>query len=162
MDLVLIRERVALLSAPCQAWTQGKLYVDGLAICDTLEPSDMGFTSDTSPGIIFAAKEQGLIAVPRGRYEILMSVPSPSWSKSPWAWGLTRGRMPRLSMVPCFVGVLIHPGNTVADTRGCILVGQASGQPGRLVSSRATFTYLWRLMEAAHIRGDEIWITIKY
>ena len=40
-----------------------------------------------------------------------------------------------LTPVPGRTGILIHPGNTVHDTQGCILIGQEQ-EPGKVLQSR--------------------------
>ncbi|MBP3774873.1 MAG: hypothetical protein ILA34_05950 [Bacteroidaceae bacterium] len=64
--------------------------------------------------------------------------------------------LPLLRHVPHFEGVRIHAGNTVHDTQGCILVGQALA-PGRLRASRAALERLMRLLE----RGADSAIDIR-
>jgi hypothetical protein len=53
--------------------------------------------------------------------------------------------MPRLLNVPCFEGILIHPGNTNADTEGCILVGK-NKLPGKVCESVDTFFKLYKVL----------------
>lgn len=56
------------------------------------------------------------------------------------------GKTLRLHGVSNFSNVLVHVGNTAADTRGCILVGKGtdnSSKPSRLVSSRVVSNYLY-------------------
>ena len=49
--------------------------------------------------------------------------------------------MPLIQNVPGFDGVLFHPGNTVRDTRGCILVGY-NDSVGMLSNSRDAYMSL--------------------
>ena len=64
--------------------------------------------------------------------------------------------------MPAFDGVLIHPGNTQADTLGCILPGENKVK-GKVVNSAMAF---YRLMDAhllpAYRRGEKITIEIRY
>jgi len=53
--------------------------------------------------------------------------------------------------VPGYTGVRIHPGNTKADTLGCILVGQSRGTDS-IGASRAAFGVLMPKLEAAAAR----------
>ena len=63
---------------------------------------------------------------------------------------------PRLHDVPGFEGVLIHEGNTPADTEGCILVGQSRVQD-EILQSRAAFGALFPKLQAAQ---EPIYITV--
>ena len=155
MNLVIVRKyRKAL-------YTIGKLYVDGVPFCDTLEDPDRGLSSIMSVEEISARKVYGDTAIPTGYYDVSMSFVSPKFANRSWAWPYG-GIVPRLVGVPGFEGILIHPGNTNADTMGCILPGQ-NNVKGRV--NESTITYL-RLMDnylmPAHLRGDQITISIRY
>ena len=106
-------------------YTIGKLYIDGVYFCDTLEDT----VRDISKGNC-TAKIYGRTAIPSGTYDVLYNY-SPRYKKL----------MPRLMDVPCFSGILIHPGNTHKDTDGCILVGE-NKQVGKVLNSRTTFDKL--------------------
>jgi hypothetical protein len=59
-------------------------------------------------------------------YYVNMNTISPKYSnfsKYPYAEPYN-AKMPRITNVPGYDGVLIHPGNTKRDTSGCILVGE--------------------------------------
>ena len=52
-----------------------------------------------------------------------------------------------LEQVPGFTHILIHPGNTVADTEGCLLVGARAGMlhgQAAVLQSRAYYQRLYR------------------
>ena len=128
------------------AYTIGRLYVDGVYFCDTLEDKVRPRNK----------KVWGKTAIPAGRYRVTMKVKSPKYSKkTSFAW--TGGRMPRLLEVPNFEGILIHPGNRHTDTDGCILVGENKAV-GMVLNSVATFKRLWPILDKAK---EEIWITIE-
>lgn len=86
-----------------ETYTIGKLYVDGVYFCDTLEnpvrPEGVKIPNET--------------AIPYGTYEVVVNF-SPKFKRV----------LPRLLNVPMFDGILIHRGNSVKDTSGCILVGE--------------------------------------
>ena len=95
-------------------------------------------------------KVMGRTAIPEGKYRIRMS-PSKKFHRM----------MPYLMEVPNFTGVMIHPGNRVEDTEGCILVGERD-KPNRLVHSRKTFEWLYEtLFEQANEEGGELEIVIE-
>ena len=88
-------------------YTIGKLYIDGVAYCDTLEDCDRGLTQDMPLEEIQAKKVYGKTAIPTGTYEIDMNTVSPKFKDRSWAkpYG---GKLPRLVNVPGYEGVLIH------------------------------------------------------
>lgn len=81
-------------------FTLGVLTVDG---------KDFGYTVEDT---IREVKVHGKTAIPEGRYRV------------DWTLSQRFGRyMPLLLNVPGFRGIRIHPGNSAADTEGCILPG---------------------------------------
>lgn len=114
--------------------TFGVLLINGLPFCVTCEEP-------------WKNNQKGVSCIPAGRY--LCKKHSGPRFKDVW----------QLMDVPGRSAVLIHNGNTTADTEGCILVGQNysrfSGIPGVGGSKLA--------LEA--LRGylpDEFWIDISY
>lgn len=139
-------------------YTIGRLYVDGELFCDTLEDRDR----DINRNGVFDNGEQKVYAqtaIPNGRYRITMNVQSPKFSKKS-AYDWCGGYLPRLLEVPDFTGVLIHSGNSSADSAGCVLVGKNT-VVGRLTESMATLKKLYPLLKRASDKGEEIWITVK-
>ena len=143
-------------------WTHGRLSTDeGGFLCWTLEDTDRGLRQDMPLEEIKRRKVYGQTAIPAGRYPIQLRV-SPRLKDRPYAkpYG---GKFPVLEDVPGFSGVMIHPGTTVEDTRGCLLVGMLrSGIRGRIFDSQAAFRdlmdyYIW----PAYQRGEKIWLTIE-
>ena len=108
-------------------YTIGRLSVDGLYFCDTLE--------DRVHDLSCEPKIPGRTAIPAGRYEV------------------TVNRSPR------FTGILIHRGNTAADTSGCILVGE-NREPGRVVNSTPYELRLTQMLKEAQQWGEKNYITI--
>lgn len=90
--------------------TIGSLSVDGDFRCWTCEDPVRG---DGDPAAVNAWKVPGKSAIPYGLYAVQIT-PSQRFQRL----------MPLLIAVPGFTGVRIHPGNTAADTEGCILVGR--------------------------------------
>ena len=144
-----------------EGYTIGKLYIDGVAFCETLEDRDIGLKNTMSLEEIKALKKAGITAIPTGTYNVRMDVVSAKYSKSTWYINNCHGsKMPRLENVPGYEGILIHPGNTAADTEGCILVGQNKVK-GKVINSKETFLQLYNKMYAAFLKGEKIEITIK-
>lgn len=134
--------------------TIGKLYIDNKYFCDTLEDK----VRDSNKSGQFDGSEKkihGQTAIPYGTYKVVMNIVSPKFKDRPWAkpYG---GKLPRLLNVPSFDGVLIHVGNTVKDTLGCILVGKHNG--GETIS-QSTYTFN-QLMSILTKTKESISITI--
>ena len=128
-------------------YTVGILYVDGRRICETLEDTVRDY------------KIPGQTAIPAGHYVIDMSTISPRFRQRSWA-KLYGGIVPRLMSVPGFEGILIHPGNTAADTEGCILVGR-NREVGKVLDSQATYRRLMdEYLMPAKYAGQKITIEI--
>lgn len=144
---------------PKATYTIGRLYVDGVYECNTLEDRDRGLYKQDSLDQIKSLKVYGETAIPRGIYRVLMNVVSAKYAAVAWFKKLCGGKMPRLPEVPGFDGILIHTGNTALDTNGCILVGKNT-KVGQLTESRATFQKLYKKMKAANDRGEVITIEI--
>lgn len=67
--------------------------------------------------------------------------------------------MPHVMDVPNFTGIRIHPGNTDADTSGCVLVGKEYGED-RVNESRAAFDPLFGKIRGALAKGESVTLTI--
>lgn len=144
-----------------EGYTIGKLYVDGVAFCETLEDRDRGLKSSMPLEEIKAMKKAATTAIPTGAYWVRMDIISPKYSTKEWYIRNCHGaRMPRLENVPGYEGVLVHPGNTAADTEGCILVGRNKVK-GKVVQSKETFMLLYNKMYEAYSKGERIRIAIK-
>lgn len=94
--------------------TLGELWIDGVFQCFTLE--------DTWR----EEKVAGKTCIPTGKYEIKLR-PAGSWHERNKALGFDLGVL-HLQDVPGFEWILIHWGNYVTNTDGCILVGEAKGE----------------------------------
>ena len=105
--------------------TIGELSVDGVFECFTLE--DM----------VRPVKVPGMTAISEGVYVVSVSFSD-----------RFKRLLPEVHNVPNFTGVRIHPGNTDADTEGCILVGQTKAADF-IGNSRAAFDKLFPKIQAA-------------
>lgn len=121
-------------------YTIGQLYVNNEYFCDTLEDTDRDLEQNMPEDKISKLKVYGQTAIPKGVYKIDMNTISSKFKDKSWAKPLD-GKVPRLLNVPGFEGVLIHPGNVVADTYGCILVG-INKTTGTVSDSVLTFNKL--------------------
>ena len=86
-------------------YTIGKLSIDGLYVCDTIEDKVR---------VLNSAKDKvyGFTAIPRGEYKADVAFSNKF-----------RYNVVRLFGVPYFEGIYIHKGNTEKDSLGCIIVG---------------------------------------
>lgn len=141
MDLLLKR------IARRDTYTIGKLYIDGVYFCDTIEDCDRGLDQSLPVCVNKKKKVYGKTAIPTGRYQVTLSMQSPRFSKKK-QYDFCKGYLPRLINVPAFEGVLIHIGNTAADSEGCILVGK-NKVVGKVLESTATFHALYEKLKEA-------------
>ena len=117
----------------------GRLLIDGEYFCDTLElPEERAIPYG------FYALTLNVVSLRFGRYKVYEKIGY---------------RLPRLLNVPGREGILIHPGNSVDDTSGCILVGKR-GHCCRLLNSRNTFFALYERLEGAVAAGESLELTI--
>ena len=142
-----------------ETYTIGRLYVNDVFFCNTLEDRDRGLKQTDHPDYIKARKVYAETAIPTGTYEVAMNVTSPKYSAVAWYWKLCQGKMPRLMKVPGFEGILVHPGSTALDSAGCLLVGKNT-KVATLTESKATFEKLYKKMKAAYDKGETITIEI--
>ena len=128
----LILKRIALRDT----YTIGKLYIDGVYFCDTLEDKvrDLNKNGKFDNG---EKKVYSETAIPYGTYKVDINTVSPRFKNRVWAKPYC-GKIPRLLNVNSFEGVLIHPGTTSKDTSGCLLVGRNT-IVGKLTQSQNTF-----------------------
>lgn len=116
-------------------YTIGKLYVNGVYFCDTLEDKDRGLDDRMSEAEIKAKKVYGQTAIPTGRYNVTLTHSRKFGRVLPLLWN-----------VKGFDGVRIHRGNTAKDTYGCPLVGKNKAK-GMVLDSAKTETALLRMMK---------------
>ena len=139
-----------------ETYTIGRLYVDGNYCCDTIEDRDRGLSQSLPVSVNIAKKRKGMTAIPTGRYRVTLEVKSPRFSKfKSYAW--CDGYLPRLINVPAFDGILIHAGNTAANTDGCLLVGE-NKVVGKVLNSMDTLKRLYAILKTAK---DNIYITVE-
>lgn len=122
--------------------TLGSLYIDGIFECFTLEDKDRHLESG-------GKKIAGETAIPKGTYQVIIDYSNRFQEK-----------MPHILSVPDFEGIRIHPGNTDADTHGCILVGQVKSSDS-VLSSRLAYAAFLKKLKSAIDRKEYVEITIK-
>ena len=128
-------------------YTIGKLYIDNVYFCDTIEDTvrDINKNGKFDNG---EKKVHSKTAIPYGTYEI-------KWTYSPRFKKYT----PQLMNVPSFDGIRIHAGNTSADTEGCLILGE-NKQVGKVLNSRTTINKFYQIIKEACSNG-KVTIEIK-
>ena len=138
-----------------ETYTIGKLYIDGVYFCDTIEDKDRGLSQSLPLAENIARKKYAETAIPTGRYFVTLCVQSQKFKRYK-QYEFCSGYLPRLMNVPAFDGVLIHIGNTAKDSAGCILVGK-NKVVGKVINSTETFLKLYEILSCTK---ENIWITI--
>lgn len=144
-------------------YTIGHLYVNGEMFCDSLEDKVRDLNKDGDLNDEGEGKVYGKTAIPYSRYKVTLNVVSPKFSKYEFYKEVCDGKLPRLLDVPHFEGILIHvaDGYKGADLlSGCIGVGHNLIKGG-LLNGKQVFCDLYRELESASERGEDIWITIE-
>ena len=139
---------------PKAGYTVGRLFVNGVLICNTLEDTDRELDQGMTVVAIKARKVRGQTAIPKGTYEVTLTV-SPKYAKKPWA-AKYEGLVPLVQRVKGFDGIRIHPGNTTEDTSGCILPG-LNTKVGQLTDSVDCY---YRLMDDVFMPAYEAGETV--
>ena len=125
--------------------TIGELYIGGHRICFVLEDP----VREVEGQPVESWKIKGETAIPRGRYRVERTFSN--------RFGHTT---PQLLEVPGFQGVRIHPGNTTADTEGCLLPG-LERLASSVGSSQLAYCEILKWIDTIEQNGDEVWIEIK-
>lgn len=133
MEIKLVRGKASAISV------EGKLYVDGVFECYTVEdaPKDV--------------KVYGKTGIPKGKYKVVVTT-STRFGK----------RLPLLLDVPGFKGIRIHAGNSSKDTEGCIIVGAVNARTDDdwVGSSKVAMSRLLPKIEEALAAKEAVWIEV--
>lgn len=116
--------------------TIGKLYINDVFFCYTLEDKDRGLKQSDSLLFINAKKVFGLTAIPTGLYKLIVNQ-SPKFKRL----------LPRILDIKGFDGVLLHRGNSASDSLGCILIGYKKGENSIFESTKAESDLVDKLMK---------------
>lgn len=120
--------------------TLGELFVDGVFecfICEDTMRIDKG-----------EEKVHGATCIPAGTYDLFITMSA-----------RFQRMLPLLVNVPQFEGIRIHPGNTAADTDGCLLPGKVR-MPKGVGTSRVAFDALFAKLNTAKMRMSAVRIMI--
>lgn len=116
----------------------GKLYIDGVYFCDTIEDTDRGLDDKMTEEEILKKKVKGETAIPTGIYHVYLTY-SPKYKK----------QMPLIDGVKGYSGIRIHSGNTSKDTEGCLIVGKNT-KVGMVTESRKMYNALFSKLVKAN------------
>lgn len=127
--------------------TVGKLLIDGVFVCRTLEDEVR-----ERPGVpVEAWKIKGVTAIPSGAYRVALQ-DSPRFGPDT----LT------ILDVPGFSSIRMHAGNTQEDTEGCLLLGLMATQTALVGgTSRPAVDLVKSRVRAAIARGEDVHISIQ-
>ena len=118
--------------------TIGTINADGEFVCYSIED------------VIRDTKIFGRTAIPAGEYQVVITY-SPHFQRD----------LPVLINVPEYSGVRIHPGNTSADTEGCLLPGTSVADDQQSVAqSKLAFDKVFNLIQSALDSGQQVTINI--
>jgi hypothetical protein len=146
VDISIIRKPSA-KGATLSTW-----YVGGQQVC-------VGIEDVVRP---LGEKVYGKTAIPVGTYRVVVTVSNRFKRRLPLLVNVPGGTIRFGEQLIDNCGVRIHPGNTAADTEGCLLPGSAFGADGASVSaSRVAFDRLFARIEQALGAGEKITLTIK-
>ena len=127
MNLRLVRE------PSIDGATFGVLFVDGHFECFCLEDE----LREIPGKPVTDWKVPHETAIPAGRYDVQITR-SQRFQRD----------LPLLVDVPGFSGIRIHPGNTIGDTEGCLLVGK-DRTGTRILQSKVAFEALFAKLQTA-------------
>ena len=130
-------------------YTIGKLYVNGVYFCDTLEDTDRGLSDSMQVNEVLAKKIKAQTAIPTGKYDVILTF-SPKFKRV----------LPLLLNVPGYQCIRVHQGNRVDSTEGCLLVGENKVK-GQVINSRATLERLMSLLLECEKRKEKMSIIIE-
>ena len=110
-------------------------------------PKTRGRLSNNAVFIAFTLEPTALM-IPAGRYQVVTFV-SPHFDRS----------VPRLLSVPGREAIEMHGGNTIKDSRGCILIGVQRTEQGICCCDEA-ISMTVRMIELARQRGERSYVTV--
>lgn len=132
----------------CSTYTAGRLYINDELVCYTLEDK-------TRP-----VKIKKETCIPEGTYEIKLRTEGSHHARYSTKFPSIHKGMLHLQDVPNFQYILIHIGNDIQDTEGCILVGEGITD-GRLYQSTIAYEKIYPTIATALECGEEVLITIE-
>lgn len=96
-----------------KTYTIGKLFINGIYFCDTIEDKNRDLNKDGDLNDLNEGKVYSETCIPFGKYDVIVNH-SPKFNRL----------LPRILNVNHFDGVLIHNGTSERSSAGCIIVGE--------------------------------------
>lgn len=124
-------------------YTIGKLYINGIYFCDTLEDRVRDYNKDGDLLDKGETKIFGETAIPYtkpGLFYIVKVTMSPKFKR----------RLPRVFDVPHFDGILFHRGRIALHSHGCVLVGK-NNKIGELENGKYWEEQLVKLLDVSNV-----------
>lgn len=143
MILKLVREVFTEVS------TIGRMYANGVFICYILEDKDRGLESSTPLAEIQKIKVPHSTCIPYGTYRVHITF-SNRFQKP----------LPLVEQVPGFEGIRIHPGNTDADTEGCLLPGNIR-KINQVLESKLAWQKVFNIIKESADNKETVTLTIS-
>lgn len=135
--------------------TLSKMYIDGIFYCYILEDEE------------HKVKIHGDTRIPAGRYKITYRTVGTWYERVLQKITGAKGSL-WIRDVPGFEYILIHWGNTDADTAGCLLTGTSYGKYKskgeeriRVLNSVEAYKRVHAVISKALDNKEEVWITIE-
>jgi hypothetical protein len=116
-------------------YTIGRIYIDGVYFCDSLEDKDRNLDSSMSLEDVLAKKVYGETAIPYGTYDAEVTY-SPKFKRD----------LLLIKDVKGFTGIRVHNGSFATDSLGCILCGKNT-HVGMLSESKKTLEAFMKRIE---------------
>lgn len=142
MELLL--KRIALKDS----YTIGKLYINGVYFCDTVEDKVRDLNKDGDLEDEGESKVYAETAIPYGIYKVIVNE-SPKFKRL----------LPRLLNVKHFDGILMHRGSSAKSSAGCIIVGKNT-IVGKVTDSEKYELELVKILLEAQDNKEKITINI--
>ena len=129
--------------------TLGKLFIDGVFECYTLEDE------------FRAVKVRGETRIPAGTYQVILRTEGTTHFQYAKRFPDIHKGMLHVINVPNFQFILIHIGNTEKDTEGCLLVG-ADRDENKMTIGRSTIAYRKMYPKvAAAVQASDVFIEYR-
>lgn len=128
-------------------FTAGRLFADGVYVCNTLEDE----VREVEGLAVDKWKVYGKTAIPRGRYQVILSY-SPKFKRI----------LPEYLDVKGFTAIRGHSGNKTDDTLGCTLYGLEDGndKDAWLGNSRAAETLVINMIDKSNKANKRCYVTV--